>query len=170
MTLQYEDLDSDGQLSVLVDIQLPENGTWKVMRPESEATSTTSNDTDTHETGETLKSTRKTWPSQSAASSHTQTTGKRVRQLKLTAHPRLREHGSENMIRMDRTKLARSGCTVVSINTGGRSRNDPERAGQAEVNYLPEFPRGEDQATLERTRLQIIQEVDETERNQTEYR
>lgn len=34
-TLQYEDPDFDGQLSVLVDIQeLPEKGTLKVMRSE----------------------------------------------------------------------------------------------------------------------------------------
>lgn len=45
-TLQYEDPDFDGQLSVLVDIQeLPEKGTLKVMRSES-AESTASSDTD----------------------------------------------------------------------------------------------------------------------------
>ncbi len=46
-SLQYEDPDFDGQLSVLVDIQeLPEKGTLKVMRSESDATSTASSDKD----------------------------------------------------------------------------------------------------------------------------
>lgn len=42
-TLQYEDPDFDGQLSVLVDIQeLPEKGTLKVMRSERDDSSTAS--------------------------------------------------------------------------------------------------------------------------------
>lgn len=46
-TLQYEDPDFDGQLSVLVDIQeLPEKGTLKVMRSERDDSSTASSDTD----------------------------------------------------------------------------------------------------------------------------
>ncbi len=67
-----------------------------------------------------------------------------------------------------RTKLARSGCMEVSVNTGKRSKNNPEkehphsnikRARRAEVNYLPNFPRGENQASLEEMRVQIIAEV-----------
>ena len=47
-SLQYEDPDFDGQLSVLVDIEeLPEKGTLKVMRSESDDSSTRSSDTDT---------------------------------------------------------------------------------------------------------------------------
>lgn len=46
-TLQYEDPDFNGQLSVLMDIQeLPEKGTLKVVRSESDASSTGSSDTD----------------------------------------------------------------------------------------------------------------------------
>ena len=46
-TLQYEVPDFDGQLSALVDIQeLPEKGTLKVVRSESNASSTASADTD----------------------------------------------------------------------------------------------------------------------------
>ena len=47
-SLQYEDSDFDGQLSVLVDIEeLREKGTLKVMRSESDDSSTRSSDTDT---------------------------------------------------------------------------------------------------------------------------
>ncbi|KAF7641136.1 hypothetical protein LDENG_00292370, partial [Lucifuga dentata] len=46
-TLHYEDPDFDGQLSVLVDIQeLPEKGTLKVVRSESDTSATASSDTD----------------------------------------------------------------------------------------------------------------------------
>lgn len=46
-TIHYEDPDFDGQLSVLLDIQeLPEKGTLKVVRSESDASSTGSSDTD----------------------------------------------------------------------------------------------------------------------------
>src|SRR4029434_1537384 len=41
-----------------------------------------------------------------------------------------------------------------------------KRARRSEVNFLPNFPRGEDQATLEQTRLQILEEVEKTEKNQ----
>ncbi|KAM4544786.1 uncharacterized protein PAE49_017594 isoform 1-T1 [Odontesthes bonariensis] len=74
-----------------------------------------------------------------------------------------------------RTKLARSGCAEVSINAGKRSRTNPEndyphsnikRARRAEVNFLPNFPRGENEATLEEMRAQIKQETEKTERDQ----
>lgn len=46
-SLQYEDPDFDGELSVLVDTEeLPEKGTLKVIRSESDNTSTESSDTD----------------------------------------------------------------------------------------------------------------------------
>lgn len=63
-----------------------------------------------------------------------------------------------------RTKLARSGCVEVSVNAGRRSVNNPEgehphsnikRARRAEMNYLSNFPRGEDQVSLEDMRVQI---------------
>uniref|UniRef100_A0A0F8ATN7 Sterile alpha motif domain-containing protein 3 n=1 Tax=Larimichthys crocea TaxID=215358 RepID=A0A0F8ATN7_LARCR len=104
----------------------------------------------------------------------------------VTAHPCLREHGSKNgwygwkvalKFKMGnyRTRLARSGCVDVSVNAGKRSRTNPEndcphsnikRARRAEVNYLPNFPRGENETTLEEMRVQIIQETEKTERDQ----
>ncbi|CAI5657587.1 unnamed protein product [Oreochromis niloticus] len=46
-TLQYEDPDFDGQLTCLLDIQeLPEKGTLKVVRSESDVSSCASSDTD----------------------------------------------------------------------------------------------------------------------------
>lgn len=67
-----------------------------------------------------------------------------------------------------RTKLSRSGCDEVAVNTGKRSRNNPEResphcnikrARRAEVNFLPNFPKGQDASSLERLRLQMVEEV-----------
>ncbi|KAE8277556.1 hypothetical protein D5F01_LYC24472 [Larimichthys crocea] len=104
----------------------------------------------------------------------------------VTAHPCLREHGSKNgwygwkvalKFKMGnyRTRLARSGCVEVSVNAGKRSRTNPEndyphsnikRARRAKVNYLPNFPRGENETTLEEMRVQIIQETEKTERDQ----
>ncbi|KAE8278161.1 hypothetical protein D5F01_LYC23749 [Larimichthys crocea] len=90
-SLQYEDPDFNGQLSVLMDIQeLPEKGTLKVAR------------------------------------------------------------GAEPTLKM-----------IVLIPTS--KEPEPERA---EVNYLPNFPRGENETTLEEMRVQIIQETEKTERDQ----
>lgn len=103
----------------------------------------------------------------------------------VTTHPCLKEPGSRNgsygwktslKFKMGnyRTKLARSGCVEVSVNAGKRSVNNPEgehphsnikRASRAEVNYLPNFPRGEDQVSLEDMRVQIKNEVEKTEPN-----
>uniref|UniRef100_A0A3P9ASN3 PB1 domain-containing protein n=1 Tax=Maylandia zebra TaxID=106582 RepID=A0A3P9ASN3_9CICH len=103
----------------------------------------------------------------------------------VTTHPCLKEPGSRNgsygwktslKFKMGnyRTKLARSGCVEVSVNAGRRSVNNPEgehphsnikRARRAEVNYLPNFPRGEDQISLEDMRVQIKNEVEKTEPN-----
>ncbi|XP_016363608.1 uncharacterized protein LOC107705005 [Sinocyclocheilus anshuiensis] len=103
----------------------------------------------------------------------------------VTTHPCLKEPGSVSgwyrwktglKIKMVnfRTKLARSGCVEVSVNTGKRSKNNPEkehphsnikRTRRAEVNYLPDFPRGENQDSLEEMRVQIISEVEKREKN-----
>uniref|UniRef100_A0A3P9BCZ1 Uncharacterized protein n=1 Tax=Maylandia zebra TaxID=106582 RepID=A0A3P9BCZ1_9CICH len=83
----------------------------------------------------------------------------------VTTHPCLKEPGSRNgsygwktslKFKMGnyRTMLARSGCVEVSVNAGRRS-----------VNYLPNFPRGEDQVSLEDMRVQIKNEVEKTEPN-----
>lgn len=87
--------------------------------------------------------------------------------IAVTAHPSLKEPESESgcyggkmslKFKMANfcTKLARSGRLEVSVNTGG-SKNTPEkkhphsnmkRARRAEVNYLPNFPRGESSTSL----------------------
>ncbi|XP_029916458.1 sterile alpha motif domain-containing protein 3-like [Myripristis murdjan] len=73
-----------------------------------------------------------------------------------------------------RTKMARSGCVEVSVNTGKRSMNNPDKehphsnikkARRAEVNYLPNLPRGENQCSLEEMRIQIAHEVEKNDRN-----
>ena len=103
----------------------------------------------------------------------------------VTAHPCLKEPGSVSgwygwkiclKFKMGnyRTKLARSGCVEVSVNAGRRSINNRDkehphsnikRARRAEVNYLPNFPRGENQASLEEIRLEIMHEVEKSEKN-----
>ncbi|KAI4814508.1 hypothetical protein KUCAC02_003700 [Chaenocephalus aceratus] len=103
----------------------------------------------------------------------------------VTAHPCLKELGSVSgwygwkiflKFKMGnyRTKLARSGCVEVAVNAGKRSINNPDkdhphskikRARRAEVNYLPNFPRGENQTSLEEMRIQILQEVEKSEKN-----
>lgn len=95
------------------------------------------------------------------------------------AHPCLKEPGSENgwygwkislKFKMGNycTMLARSGCLEVSVNTGKRSKNNPDkdpphsnikRARRAEVNFLPDFPKGQNQASFEEMRLDILHEV-----------
>lgn len=72
-----------------------------------------------------------------------------------------------------RTKLCRAGFHEVAVNSGKRSRNNPDkqaphtnikRPNRAEVNFLPNFPRGEDAASPERLRLQIVDEVKMTDK------
>ncbi|KAF7640666.1 hypothetical protein LDENG_00024240, partial [Lucifuga dentata] len=103
----------------------------------------------------------------------------------VTVHPCLKEPGSESgwygwkvslKYKMGnfRAMLSRSGCLEVAINAGRRSINNSDkepphfnikRARRAEVNYLPNFPTGENQASLEQMRLQIVQEVAKIDRN-----
>ncbi|XP_058478838.1 uncharacterized protein LOC131455305 [Solea solea] len=73
-----------------------------------------------------------------------------------------------------RTKLSRAGSHEVAVNSGKRSRNNPDkqapntnikRPKRAEVNFLPNFPRGEDDVSLERLRLQIVDEAKKTDQN-----
>ncbi|RXN04057.1 gypsy retrotransposon integrase 1-like protein [Labeo rohita] len=230
-TLQYEDADFNGQLSCLIDIQeLPEKGTLKVVRSESDASSLASSDTEIlpHVP---VSERRKTWPdifpvpTFSYEVEHVLEEGniaydRSGKTLKLSraqkhnilesmasvihgfkpypsdrdvgmaaealvkAHPCLKEPGSENgwygwkislKFKMGnyRTKLARSGCLEVSVNTGKRSKNNPDkdpphsnikRARRAEVNFLPNFPKGQNQASLEEMRLNILHEVEKIEK------
>lgn len=103
----------------------------------------------------------------------------------ITAHPCLKEPGSVSgwygwkmslKFKMGnyRTKLARSGCLEVSVNAGKRSKNNPDkdhphsnikRARRAEVNFLPNFPRGQNQASLEEIRVEILHDVEKSEKN-----
>lgn len=103
----------------------------------------------------------------------------------VTTHPCLKEPGSLSgwygwkvslKFKMGnyRTTLARSGCLEVSVNTGKRSRNNPEkeaphanikRARRAEVNYLPNLPSGQSEASLEEMRQEMKQEVEKSERS-----
>ncbi|XP_042258149.1 uncharacterized protein LOC121889970 isoform X2 [Thunnus maccoyii] len=100
-------------------------------------------------------------------------------------HPCLKEPGSQtgwygwkNSLKFKmgnfRTKLSRAGFHEVAINSGKRSRNNPnkpsphtniKRPKRAEVNFLPNFPRGENAASLERLRLQIVDEVKKSDKN-----
>uniref|UniRef100_A0A8P4KEN1 Uncharacterized protein n=1 Tax=Dicentrarchus labrax TaxID=13489 RepID=A0A8P4KEN1_DICLA len=91
------------------------------------------------------------------------------------AHPCLKEPGSVSgwygwkmslKFKMGdyRGKLSRSGCLEVSVNAGKRSKNNPDKE-RAEVNFLPNFPKGESQASLEEMRLQIMDEVQKSQQN-----
>lgn len=73
-----------------------------------------------------------------------------------------------------RTKLSRAGFSEVAVNAGKRSKNNPDkqpthanikRPKRAEVNFLPNFLRGEDLESLEKIRLQIVDEVKMIDKN-----
>ncbi|RVE75561.1 hypothetical protein OJAV_G00000020 [Oryzias javanicus] len=103
----------------------------------------------------------------------------------VTAHPCLKEKSSESgwygwkwslQYKMGnfRSRLAKAGCLEVAVNSGRRSHNNPDKAHphhnikkakHAEVNYLPNFPKGQDATSLENVRVQIIQEVERSEKN-----
>lgn len=105
----------------------------------------------------------------------------------VTKHPCLKEPGSQtgwygwkNSLKFKmgnyRTKLSRAGFHEIAVNSGKRSRNNPDREAphtnikrpkRAEVNFLPNFPRGEDARSVEQLRLQVIDEVKMTGRNLT---
>ena len=108
-----------------------------------------------------------------------------VAEALVTKHPCLKELGSQtgwygwkNSLKFKmvnfRTKLCHAGFHEVAVNSGKRSRNNPDkqsphtnikRPKRAEVNFLPNFPRGEDAASLERLRLQIVNDVKMTDKN-----
>lgn len=108
-----------------------------------------------------------------------------VAEALVTKHPCLKEPGSQtwwygwnNSLKFKmgyfHTKLCRAGFHEVAVNSGKRSRNNPDkqsprtnikRPKRTEVNFLPNFPRGEDAASLERLRLQIVDEVKMTDKN-----
>ncbi|RVE73057.1 hypothetical protein OJAV_G00045610 [Oryzias javanicus] len=108
-----------------------------------------------------------------------------VAEALVTHHPCLKEPGSKtgwygwkNSLKFKmgnyRAKLSRAGFQEVAVNSGKRSKNNPNRQAahtgikrpkRAELNYLPNFPRGEDAASLEQLRLQIIDEVKKTDKD-----
>ena len=70
--------------------------------------------------------------------------------------------------------MRRAGCQEVAVNAGKRSRKKPEnepshsnikRPKRAEVNFLPNFPQGENPSSLDLLRQAIVEEVKKTERN-----
>uniref|UniRef100_A0A3Q1CWA7 C2 domain-containing protein n=1 Tax=Amphiprion ocellaris TaxID=80972 RepID=A0A3Q1CWA7_AMPOC len=183
------DPDFDGQLSVLVDIEeSPEKGTLKEIRSESDDTSAgmehvlEEGNSAFEMSGKTLKLTRSQKHNileNMAETMHSfkpypndREVGKAAEAL-VTAHPCLRELGSDSgwygwkvslkfQMGNYRTKLVRSGCAEVSVNTGRRSKNNPEReqphsnikrARRFEVSFLPNFRRGENQVFAEFHRI-----------------
>ncbi|XP_056610178.1 uncharacterized protein LOC130427138 isoform X3 [Triplophysa dalaica] len=107
-------------------------------------------------------------------------------QALITAHPCLRMTAGEDgelgwkrhigyKIASYRNNLSKAGVAEVAINTGRRSRNNPDndhphqnikKARKAEVNYIINLPKDQTSATLETMREEIIHEVEKTERNQ----
>ncbi|XP_030606898.1 sterile alpha motif domain-containing protein 3-like isoform X2 [Archocentrus centrarchus] len=108
-----------------------------------------------------------------------------VAEALITKHPCLKEPGSQtgwygwkNSLKFKmgnfRAKLSRAGFQEIAVNSGKRSRNDPDkqsphtnikRPKRAEVNFLPNFPRGEDAVSLDQLRLQMVDEVKKSEKN-----
>lgn len=108
-----------------------------------------------------------------------------VAEALVAKHPCLKEPGSltgwygwKNSLKFKmgnyRAKLSRAGFQEVAVNSGKRSKNDPDkqsphtdikRPKRAEVNFLPNFPRGEDNDSLDQLRLQIVDEVKRSEKN-----
>ncbi|KAL0160134.1 hypothetical protein M9458_043862, partial [Cirrhinus mrigala] len=111
----------------------------------------------------------------------------KVAEALVTKHPCLREPGSDTgwngwktsiKFKMGnlRNKMRKIGCLEVAVNAGKRSQGHPEnepshskikKPRRSEVNYLPNFPQGEDEASLETARQEIAVEVQKTEKNTT---
>uniref|UniRef100_A0AAR2KGA4 Uncharacterized protein n=1 Tax=Pygocentrus nattereri TaxID=42514 RepID=A0AAR2KGA4_PYGNA len=105
----------------------------------------------------------------------------------VTKHLCLRERGSKTgydgwknslCFKMGnyRTKLSRAGVKDVAVNAGKRSKSNPEasasrssikRPRRGEVNFLPNYPSGENKDILETLRLAMVEEFKKTtaERN-----
>ncbi|XP_026078313.1 uncharacterized protein LOC113056059 [Carassius auratus] len=62
-----------------------------------------------------------------------------------------------------RSKLRRAGCLEVSINGGKRRGLQPQRnikrPKRFEINFLPNFPDGEDEASMESKRKEMVEEM-----------
>lgn len=104
-----------------------------------------------------------------------------VAEALVTKHPCLKEPGSQtgwegwkNSLKFKmgnyRSKLSRAGFHEVAVNSGKRSRDEHPHANikrpkRAEVNFLPNFPKGEDGASLGMLRLQMVDELQTTDIN-----
>lgn len=73
-----------------------------------------------------------------------------------------------------RSKMRRAGCTEVALNAGNRSKSHPDnesshsnikRPKHAEVNFLPNFPKGKDESHLKELRQTIVDECEKTEKD-----
>lgn len=62
-----------------------------------------------------------------------------------------------------RTKLRWAGCADVAINQGQRKGQAPQRSIQRtkwfEINFLPNFPDGEDETSMESKRKELLEEM-----------
>lgn len=96
----------------------------------------------------------------------------------INKHPCLQERGSttrccgwKNSLKHKmgnyRTKRRQSGCLDVSVNAGKRGRHSAgqpankriKKANKGEINYLPNFPDGFDQAALEGACKDLVDEM-----------
>lgn len=102
-----------------------------------------------------------------------------VAQALISKHPCLQERGStsrcsgwKNSLKFKmanyRTKCRRSGCLDVMVNAGKRgghsTKGEPankniKKAKKGELNYLPNFPEGFNQAALEGARKDLVDEM-----------
>ncbi|XP_060785152.1 uncharacterized protein LOC132891510 isoform X2 [Neoarius graeffei] len=102
-------------------------------------------------------------------------------------HPCLTQPGAEkgwngwkNSIKFKmgnyRNKMRRAGCQEVAVNSGKRSRSHPEkepshsnikRPKRAELNFLPNFPKGKDPSQLEEMRQTIVDECKKVDKDLT---
>ncbi|XP_065148365.1 uncharacterized protein [Paramisgurnus dabryanus] len=109
----------------------------------------------------------------------------KVAEALIKKHPCLKEPGSDTgwngwktsiKFKMGnlRSKMRKIGCLEVAVNAGKRSQTHPEnelshskikKPRRSEVNYLPNFPVGEDEASLETIRQEIALEVEKREIN-----
>ncbi|XDV22688.1 hypothetical protein PO909_027534 [Leuciscus waleckii] len=68
-----------------------------------------------------------------------------------------------------RSKLRRAGCLEVSINGGKRRGLQPERNTKRpkrfEINFLPNFPDGEDEASMESKRKEMVEDMKKSRLN-----
>ena len=108
-----------------------------------------------------------------------------VAEALVTKHKCLKEQGSKTgwdgwlnslIYKMGnyRDKLRRAGVSEVAVNSGKRSRHNPDKhpshtnikkPKRAEVNFLPNFPQKEDSSTLEKMRLDIVNETKKTDKS-----